>query len=281
MSDNRQERRSERAAALISLGIHGAILLILFLLVAWRPADPPLPEYGMELSLGFTDEGSGEQVAQQQPQPVQPEPEAEPSTPPVDEAKPQTKITPVEEEGPVVVKEEPKKKTEPKKEPVKVPATEEKVKPKEPPKEKPKAVYEPSKATEKTGDQNSTSKGDDANASGEKGRPEGKVDARALYGSPGDGGGGGGGTGLELAGWRWDREPRPRLPETEKNGKIVFEIEVDEEGQITKLVTIERGVSPAAEKICREEILSLNFVQIGNRVPERSKGRVTIVVKAH
>ncbi|MBM3178459.1 MAG: hypothetical protein FJZ78_10690 [Bacteroidetes bacterium] len=281
MNSNHQERQSERAAALISIGIHGLILLVLFLLIAWKPADPPLPEYGMELSLGFTDQGSGEQVAQQEPQPVQPEPEPEPATPPVEAAKPQAKITPLEDEGPVVVKEEPKKKPEPKKETVKQPVTEETVKPKEPPKEKPKAVYEPAKPTEKTGEQASNSKGDDANATGEKGRPEGKVDARALYGSPGEGGGGGGGTGLELAGWRWDREPRPRLPETEKNGKIVFEIEVDEEGQITKLVTIERGVSPAAEKICREEILSLNFVQIGNRAPERSKGRVTIVVKSH
>ena len=62
---------------------------------------------------------------------------------------------------------------------------------------------------------------------------------------------------------------------------VFTNFEVDENGDIIKLVPIEGGLRPAAEKLCREEILRRKFTPLGERVPPVSKGRVTFVVKAH
>ena len=59
-------------------------------------------------------------------------------------------------------------------------------------------------------------------------------------------------------------------------GKIVFEIEVDENGEITSIKTIENQLSPSAERLCRQEIERLSFVKTSaGQTPERTKGRVT------
>lgn len=276
----------------ISFTLHGAVIAVLFFLAAWRAPDPPIPDYGIELNLGMDAAGSGELQTQSESaeavESVQPQEVQEAATTP---AIPEEATTPVESEAesPVVVKPEkplvknpdakPVTKSEPKTEPVKKPADDKTPAP-EPkrPVTDSKALYNPNAGTK------SSSDGDKPGAIGDQGVKEGKVDARALYGTSGGGsgsGGGGSGSGLELAGWRWDREPRVELPPTEKNGKLVFEIEVDENGDIIKLVPIERGLSPAAEKLCKEEILRRRFTPLGEKVPPVSKGRVTFVVKAH
>ena len=55
----------------------------------------------------------------------------------------------------------------------------------------PKALFDPdAKKTADTKNGKSGSQGDDENKAGDKGNPEGKIDAQALYGTPGGGGGG-------------------------------------------------------------------------------------------
>ena len=81
-----------------------------------------------------------------------------------------------------------------------------------------------------------------------------------------------------MAGWRWENKPSFELPG--ETGRLVFEIEVDENGEIIKLVALERGLSPQAEKKCRDEILKLNLLPNGEKTPTISKGKITIVVKA-
>ena len=296
VDESTQERKNRRMAMVISFTLHGAIIAVLFFLAAWRAPDPPTPDYGIELNFGLDAAGSGteqtqaETVESESVEQVQPQEAAQTE---VVESEPE-EVTAVETptESPVVVKPskpevkkpEPKPVTKPepkpevKPEPVKKNIAENKPTP-EP--KKPvadaKALYNPSPGPKATSD------GDKDGATGDQGVKEGKIDARALYGTPGggSGGGGGSGSGLELAGWRWDREPRVELPPTEKNGRLVFEIEVDENGDIIKLVPIERGLSPAAEKLCKEEILRRQFTPLGDKVPPVSKGRVTFVVKAH
>lgn len=267
----------------MSLGLHGLIIALLFFLAAWRAPDPPNPVYGIEVNLGFDDSGSGdvqpdtEPVQENTPPPQQEQTTVEENTqdeePEIDQPVATETESPVAVNKPKAAEVKPKevvKKPQPKTEPVK----------QEVKNPDPKAVFNPDankSAEAKNG--KSGSQGDDENKSGDKGNPEGKVDAQALYGTPG-GGGGGNGTGLDLAGWTWDRAPVVKMPENEKNGKIVFEIEVDENGEITKLVPIERGLSPVAEKLCREELLRLSFSPTGKNVPPVSRGRVTFVVKA-
>ncbi len=270
----RTEKRNNRVALAVTIGSHAAVAAVLIFLAAWKAPDPPIPDYGIELNLGFDMTGSGEEqpVEQQEdaaalPDESQPEKTAE---------TPEPEPVPVETESPVVVKKEPEKKPEPAPKPTPQPK---KVEPKKVEPEKPKvdnnAVFDPNA----TGNKPKQSQGDDAGKSGDKGSPEGNIDSKALYGDQG-GGAGGTGAGLDLAGWRWESPPVVKMPEHEKNGKIVFEIVVDQDGEVIAMKPLERGLSPAAEKACRDAIMKLKLLPIGKNVPEESRGKVTFSVKA-
>jgi protein TonB len=286
--EEEKDKKSRNVGLIATITFHGAIALIFLMLMAWRAPNPPLAEYGVEINLGFQDEGSGEeQIATdpgnegttnesaQQPTEAQPEETKQETT-----EQQQHEVT-TDETNPVSVKTEKKEekteiKTEPKKDPVKVTPTETK-------KEvKTEAVFNPNQTTDKTTSQktgDNKSEGNDTNKTGNKGQPTGTLDPNASYSGIKGGGAGGDGTGLDLAGWKWDSKPAPKIPENE-SGRLVFEIWVDGDGEITKLVPIERGLSAAAEKICRDEIMKLTFTPTGANVPEVSKGKITFVVKA-
>lgn len=286
--ETENEKKSKRVGLIATVAFHGAIALILILLVAWKAPDPPNAEYGIEINLGFSDSGSGniqpqtevgneglseETAAQPEQTQLQEQSEEENTTTPQEEI-----VT--NESNPVSVKEE---KQEAKEEVKKETPKEVKPTPKEEKKiVKEEAVYTPKETTEKTTQQKkgeNLSQGDDKNATGDKGQPTGTLDPNASYSGLRGGGAGGNGTGLDLAGWTWDRKPNPKIPENE-SGRLIFEIEVGEDGQITKLVAIERGLSAQAEKICRDEILKLTFTPTGTNLPTISKGKITFVVKA-
>lgn len=269
-----REKRNKNIALSVSLGVHVALFLLLFFLAAWRAPNPPLPEYGIELNFGLDTEGTGDEQpldpvgtteteTEDNPTPAPTEPEVTPTT--------STPETVTQQEGDVVVKEEPKK-AEVK--PVRKPNTEP-TKPEQKPVEVPKTVYTPAESTQgKPGSQ-----GDDANKTGDKGNPEGSLDARALYGKPG-GGGGGDGIVLQMSGWAWaDKPVIPELPDNQ-DGRIVFEIECDDQGEILTINTLERGLSPQAERILKDEIRKNSLIRTSAGItPERSKGRVVFVLK--
>lgn len=191
----------------------------------------------------------------------------------VNEEKP-TEQQPVSEtESPVVIKET-KKETEI------VKKTTEDIKPKTP-------VVTDTKKDEKKEVKVTTNKeanpttpsnqGDKTKTVGDQGNPEGKVDAKALYGKPG---GGAGGVGLDLAGWDWDEIPHPNIPNNESDGRIVVEIKVNSDGEVVGFQIKERGLSIAAEKACREAIEKLTFTKkAGATVPDITVGTITFVVK--
>jgi len=282
---NEQKEKKDKTIAMItSVGIHGALLLAFMLMMAWRAPNPPLPEYGIELNFGLDDQGGGEI----QPETAPGEQQAEDETQQEDASEPvQEEVVeerPVEQvvskvESPVVVKEEVK---ETKKEIVKEKPVETKVK--ETPKEEVKKVEKEVKVAEEKGTDtkkgdNTTSQGDDKGKVGDKGSPEGKLDAKALYGQQG-GGGGGDGFGLSMSGWAWADNPEvPELPDNE-DGRIEFEIECDENGDIVGIQTIQRGLSPRAEQLLKEEIRKNSLVRTSaGKAPERSKGRVVFILK--
>ena len=57
-----QEKKDKKYSVIFSSIVHGSLLAIFLLLVAWREPDPPRPEYGMELAFGTETEGSGDVV---------------------------------------------------------------------------------------------------------------------------------------------------------------------------------------------------------------------------
>jgi hypothetical protein len=274
-----QEKKNRRIAMAASVGFHGLLLIAFMLMMAWRAPNPPLPEYGIEVNFGMDDQGGGdiqpeespgaEEETQTQQEEVQPQ-EEEVVEQTVAEKPVEQVVSKVE--SPVVVKEE-------KKETVKEVAKEKPVESK--PKETPKEEVKPTdaKVTDGKKGEATTSQGDDKGKVGDKGNPEGKLDAKALYGQPG-GGGGGDGFGLSMAGWAWADDPKvPNLPDNE-DGRIEFEIECDSEGEIVSIKTIQRGLSPKAEQLLRDEILRNSLMRTSaGKVPERSKGRVVFILK--
>jgi periplasmic protein TonB len=293
--EQKQEKKNKLIAMITTIGVHVTLFLLFLFVIAWRAPDPPLPEYGIELNFGLDNDGSGELQPTEpsgsqrpaddeveQTKNDQPQEETKPQA--VEEVKPQ-EAKPVEQpsvtqkESPVAVKEE--KKVDPK--PVE--------KPKEQPKETVKTETKPKEVVTTQDKSSSTtvadkttadnkegkpmSQGDDANKTGDKGDPKGKIDADALYGKAG---GGAGGAGLDLAGWTWDNIPKPNVPNNE-TGRIVFEIKVDDSGEIISIKTIERSASLEAENICRKEIEKLTFSKTGTNVPAISTGKITFVLR--
>ncbi len=285
-----QEQKNKRIALATTIGVHIALFVLFLFAIAWRAPDPPLPEYGIELNFGLDDVGSSDQ------RPDQPAGSEQPSEDDVEQSK-------NEQEKDVVQQEEVKpQETKPADQPVvtqtesSVAIPEKKVEPKpvEKPKEKPTeqvktetkpAVTEQKATSTTTADKTTTdnkegkpvSQGDDANKTGDKGDPKGKIDADALYGKQG---GGSGGAGLDLAGWNWDNIPKPNVPNNE-TGRVVFEIKVDDSGEIISIRTLERSVSLEAENACKKEIEKLTFSKTGTNVPAISTGRITFIIRSN
>lgn len=291
--NTQQEQKNKRVAMMISIGFHAVLLIAFLLLMAWRAPNPPLPEYGIELNFGLDQQGGGEVqpekspgIEENTPDPQEEQAQETPQEESPSEAEPEKTEEPIvtKQESPIVVKEE---KKEPTKEPVKEKKTETKTKvePKEEvkkaePKETVKTEYKPTetKATDKQGE-GGTSHGDDPGKQGDKGNPEGKLDANALYGKQG-GGANGDGFGLSMSGWAWADNPKiPELPDNQ-DGRIEFEIECDEDGEIVGITTLHRGLSARAEQLLKDEIRRNSLMKTSaGQAPARSKGRVVFILK--
>ncbi len=273
-----QENKNMRKGIFISVGIHAFLLLIMFFLLAWSAPDPPIPEYGIEMNFGTTDVGSGDVQPKTPPMEAEEiaEEEAEPAAEPEEEVEEVVEETPVEAvtqpiESPVVEKK-PEKKPEPK--PKKITPKKEVKKPVEKPKPKPKVKNTYPGKGKSDGNPSKSGDGDD-NKAGDKGDPKGSLDSKSLYGS-----GGKGGSSLDLAGWKWDRLPRPN-DTSDESGRIVFEIKVDDQGEVVSVRTIEKTVSPAVERIYKAEVERLTFTRTsGGQAAAISTGRITFILKA-
>jgi periplasmic protein TonB len=89
----------------------------------------------------------------------------------------------------------------------------------------------------------------------QNGEPTETIDERSLYRAHQ-----GKQTGalLELAGWMWDATPQPQ-DNTDESGKIVFQITIDDLGEVIAVKTLEKTVSPLVENIYKEALTKLNF----------------------
>jgi periplasmic protein TonB len=278
-----EEKKNERLAALTSIALHAGLLLLFFFMVAWRPPNPPLPEVGLEINFGMDDQGTGkiqpeEPVGSEGTQPEEPnQPEEEMPNPepqePVETKVQEDPVVTTKEETPVRVEDKKEEKKQPDK-PIDKPEPKKEEPKKTEPKPDPKGGYTNPTAQTDAKAGSAGSQGDDVNKAGDKGQPDGTPDPRGgFHGTPG----GGGGPRLEMSGWQWDSKPNPEVPKSE-SGRIVFQIKVDENGEIIDIKTLERGVSVEAEKACRAEIQRLTFTKTGSNVPEVSIGKITFVI---
>jgi outer membrane biosynthesis protein TonB len=264
------EKRNSRIGLLVSLLIHGLLVLLCVFALAWKRQIPPPPEYGMEVNFGLDDQGfgdvqnfnpPGEEPSPQQNQSTPAEPQEQNQTESQPEAEPEKIITGVEE---TVNLETPK--NEPKK-------TE--VAPVQNPNPAKKPSAESLFPSEKQGNANNNN-GNKPGTVGDMGNPKGDPDVRGIYeGNPGKGRGG---SSLDMAGWRWDSKPSVN-DESDEEGKIVFQIKVDGDGTIISVNVLEKTVSPAIVQKYRREVESLTFSRTaGGNDGEGATGRITFII---
>ncbi|TXK47680.1 hypothetical protein FVR03_09040 [Pontibacter qinzhouensis] len=297
-----EEEKNKKIAAVVSVILHALIILLLFYLMAWRPQDPPAKDNGIEINFGLSAVGSGnvqttatpnesKNVQDSKPAPTQPDPQPEPkpvaANPPAPTRPVETpKVVTTTADAPVAVKEvkevakptpKPEPKVEPKKEPEK-PVEEPKKEP-----EKPKSLY-PGKPTESTGtgkagtsnEATGNNNGDDINKVGDKGSPDGKLDAKALYGKAGGGAGG-----LDMAGWRYEIEPK-RDPYPNESGIVKFRISINGNGEVINISLIESNVSPQVRKWYEDQLRKTSFIRTGGgNTNAGATGTVTFVIKSN
>lgn len=296
-----QELQNKRVAGFTTAGIFAVFFVLMFYIIIWSPGNPPAFEggSGIELNFGTADAGFGdvqptEQVGDNAGQSETPAQSEEQSTPSQEQPEANTPQTPAKTDDDIQdvksEEESPVKVTPPKKETVREPAkVKETPKKEEPKKEEPKAnpatTFSGGKTTatnqKATGDGKTGAAGnhgDQPGTTGDQGNPQGKLDGDALYGNPGKGGpgpGGEGGVGLDMSGWDW--ENKPKAPELKDNdsGFVIFEITIDDQGEIIATRVLERTLSPDAVKRCEEKLRAVSFQRTANSAaPAQSKGKV-------
>ncbi len=291
-----QEKKNKRVGMAVSFTVHALLLLFFAFLMAWRAPDPPLPEYGIEINFGTSDEGTGEiqPITPVSPDENQedPEPKDTPETQDEDtpeETLPEEEVVETDENVTEIFEDELSEdvvEEDDESEKVAEKIVEKKVEtPKEEVKEKVGKTTGTLEKTNETGaegkegvtkDPQNANQGDKTDKEGDQGSEKGDIDARALYGNPG----GGGGTALLMAGWIWDFKPAPNDTSNEE-GRIVFEIKIDDQGEIISIKTIEKSVSPTVERIYKAEVEKLTFSKTDNLPPApTSTGRITFIIKS-
>jgi outer membrane biosynthesis protein TonB len=301
------ETENKSIAFSVSLVFHALLIAFLLFFVLTTPNPPLGGGSGVVLNLGFVDEGTGEvqtlNAPNDSPENVEnkPSPDNEPSpTSPSEENTEKSQNSTNSEENLVTSSEENDVKTEPnpdkeepnssekniskennKKDPKEqIKETNEKKSESEKVKSEPKALYGQIGTATNGGNNN----GDKVGKTGDQGNPQGDINAKALYGNLGTGGngqGGSGGSSLDLAGWKWDKIPRVKDENEDENGKLVFQITIDSEGEITNIVTLEKTVSPSVEKLYRDVVEKLTFIKTDSKIPAPSStGKITFIIRA-
>lgn len=116
--------------------------------------------------------------------------------------------------------------------------------------------------------------GDDASGVGDKGNPNGKIDAKSLYGTPG---GSSSGVAFDVSGWSLAGRPNVN-DDSDETGKIVFKITVDEDGQITRVQTQQTTVSPSVVDVYRKAVQRLRLRPKGGATPPTASGTITFII---
>lgn len=295
MTDISLEEENYRKQGLVATVVFHGLLLGLFFLVVLREPNPPLSGGdGIVLNYGLDAEGYGDvqttapaneskntrdsrPASAARPEKAAP---AEVKPEPVKEAV-EEKLLTTDEESPVNVKviEKPQLVVEEApKEAVKVI-------------EKPKALY-PGKAKNENGTGNGTAgtsneatgnnNGDRPGKVGDQGDPNGSLNAKALYGKPGTGTGGSGAGSLDMPGWGYDREPRPNDTSSE-TGELVFRITISEDGEVESVVKVSGNVSPALEKLYRDEVYRTTFSRTSPKtaVSAGATGTIRFIIRSN
>lgn len=116
--------------------------------------------------------------------------------------------------------------------------------------------------------------GDDAGGVGDKGNPNGKIDAKSLYGTPG---GASSGVAFDVSGWALAGRPNVN-DDSDETGIIAFRITVDDSGNIISVRTQQTTVSPAVVEVYRKAVQRLRLRPKGGATPPTATGTITFKI---
>lgn len=282
--EQEEARKNRVYGALFTLLCAVVMVFLAFYLVIWSPPDPPIPEYGIEVNFGMSDFGSGEKQHRTKTSPKKSKavpkskspapkkavykPTPKPSTPKVKPAN-QPKARPVADaESEVAVdpiESTPKRPVEPKAQkpkPTKDAPKQQKQTAAKPVKNEAEAVPEKTVNSEallpnsnQSSDQGQPTNQGDTQKAGDQGDKKGKVDADALLGAST----GKAGVALDMPGWAWESPPEV-VDNSGDTGKLVFEIKIDERGEVIGVKTVYRSVSKSVANAYQRAIERLIFI---------------------
>ncbi len=257
-----KDKQRRRTAFILTLFISFALVAIMYLIKInfFFQYDQSF-EYGMEVSYGEDEFGSGQETIPIQSITTRPETENNPEPS-------ESQEEAIEEVERTEASEtripEPKKETsEPEKQ-----------------KNQPSTTDQRQVQNEEENKEENTGQGDDQDRKGNKGKETG-INEQGLY----SGGGGSGGASLSLSGWRWEKEPVIN-DESNAEGRIIFAIKVDQDGYFISIVPLYPGTTVGDKRIVekyRQAVLAayLEPDTQGNVRPAAvSQGTVTFVLKA-
>jgi outer membrane biosynthesis protein TonB len=118
--------------------------------------------------------------------------------------------------------------------------------------------------------------GDRPGSVGDQGNPKGSIDAGSLYGKPG---GAKTGVALNVSGWGMGARPQVN-DDSDESGRIVFELTVDDTGDIVAVRVKESTVSQSVVDVYRRAVSKMKLVPKSENVPPTSKGTITFIIKS-
>ena len=119
--------------------------------------------------------------------------------------------------------------------------------------------------------------GDDRSGVGDKGNPEGNINAKEFYGKPG---GSKSGVALNVSGWAFGSNKLDK-DDSDEGGRIVYQIRVDSDGNIVSARPLQQTVSPSVESHYRRQVLRFKLRPKGSVTPsDLSTGTLTINISA-
>ncbi|MDE5574210.1 MAG: hypothetical protein K2I87_00680, partial [Bacteroidales bacterium] len=222
---HKNDRKAVRWALLATVLFAGLTVCALLWLGLYRTFPPP-PEYGIEVNLGYSEDGSGDfQAFESDASPI------EPSEPEQVQAEEES-VSASSEEAPALPKQEKpkeKKKEQPRPQTVKEQKPQEKVEEPKEPEINPMALYQGKRKGTEASQQGETGK------AGDQGKPNGDVNAKGYTGS-----GGSGGISFSLNGRTLMSLVKPQY-NSEDEGIVVVRIYVDRSGRVTRAVAGVKG----------------------------------------
>lgn len=118
--------------------------------------------------------------------------------------------------------------------------------------------------------------GDRPGSVGDQGNPKGSIDAGSLYGKPG---GSKTGVALNVSGWGMGARPQVN-DDSDESGRIVFELTVDDTGDIVSVRVKESTVSQSVVDVYRRAVNKMKLIPKSENVPPTSKGTITFIIKS-